>query len=183
MDLWSFDIESLKWQRKPEPLMLTCHGLEYDGDLAATSGHFMADSASSTFSPVRRLARPGAASNPFPSSDHPTEHTFRNGWRERHLKEYHAKTVKTSNNCSTGRGIEQALPVNVASFGLKARRILKPGWTRLPPSVSAFKIWAKPFAESFHERRPTDRIAVAGPGWSGTGCVEANRCALRTAEG
>jgi len=23
--------------------MLTCHGLEYDGDLAATSGHFMAD--------------------------------------------------------------------------------------------------------------------------------------------
>src|SRR5260370_26439890 len=42
-DLWSFDIESLKWQHKPEPLMLACHGLEYDGGLAATSTHFHAD--------------------------------------------------------------------------------------------------------------------------------------------
>src|SRR6266571_6450812 len=42
-DLWSFDIESLKWQRKYEPLALKCHGLAYDSGLAATAGHFMAD--------------------------------------------------------------------------------------------------------------------------------------------
>jgi len=29
-DLWGFDIESLQWQHKPEPLVLTCHGQQYD---------------------------------------------------------------------------------------------------------------------------------------------------------
>src|SRR5260370_19082224 len=41
-DLWSFDIESLKWQQRPEPLELTCHGLAYDDGIAATAGHFAA---------------------------------------------------------------------------------------------------------------------------------------------
>src|SRR5260370_16073534 len=40
-DLWDFDIESLRWQHKPEPLVLTCHGQEYDDSLAATAGPFM----------------------------------------------------------------------------------------------------------------------------------------------
>src|SRR5262249_19388997 len=29
-DLWTFDLEALKWQRKPEPLELTCYGPDYD---------------------------------------------------------------------------------------------------------------------------------------------------------
>src|SRR5260370_10387926 len=41
-DLWGFDIESLKWQHKPEPLVLTCHGQDYDDSLAAPAGHFFA---------------------------------------------------------------------------------------------------------------------------------------------
>src|SRR3989440_7329344 len=42
-DLWGFDIESMKWQHQPEPLVLACHGQQYDDGLAATAGHFMAD--------------------------------------------------------------------------------------------------------------------------------------------
>src|SRR5437870_1818828 len=80
-DLRGFDIESLKWQHKPEPLVLTCHGQEYDDGLASTAGHIVADLGLEHFSsgPGGLLA-PGAASNPFNSSDHPLEHTFRR-WR------------------------------------------------------------------------------------------------------
>src|SRR5437016_12936347 len=35
-DLWSFDIESLKWQLTAEPLALICHGIEDDNGVAAT---------------------------------------------------------------------------------------------------------------------------------------------------
>ena len=44
-DLWSFDIDTMKWQWKPEPLELTCHGPDYDGGIAASAGHFQADLA------------------------------------------------------------------------------------------------------------------------------------------
>src|SRR2546428_7107388 len=77
-DLWGLDIESLRWQHKPEPLVLTCHGLEYDGGLAASAGHFMADLGfEHFFTGHGGLLAPGAASNPFNSSDPPIEHTFR----------------------------------------------------------------------------------------------------------
>src|SRR5260370_11040902 len=93
-DLWSFDIESLKWQHKPEPLLLACHGPEYDEGFAATAGHFMADLGfEHFFTGHGGLLAPGAASNPFNSSDHPMEHTFRQ-WMavSANLKEYHPKT-------------------------------------------------------------------------------------------
>jgi len=88
------DIENLKWQHKPEPLALACHGSEYDGGLAATAGHFTADLGFEHFFTGHvGLLAPGAASNPFNSSDHPMEHTFRQ-WMAAsgNLKEYHAKT-------------------------------------------------------------------------------------------
>ena len=51
-DIWTFDVESLKWMHKPEPLMLTCHGPEYDGGIAASEGHFYSGSGIRTlFSP------------------------------------------------------------------------------------------------------------------------------------
>ena len=42
-DLWAFDMDTLKWQRKSEPLELTCHGLDYDEGIAASAGHFQAE--------------------------------------------------------------------------------------------------------------------------------------------
>ena len=113
-DLWSFDIESLKWQQKPEPLLLTCHGLDYDDGTAANSGHFLADLGfEHFFTGHGGLLAPGAASNPFASSDHPVEHTFRQ-WMaaSNNLKEYHAKTRENIQQLFHWvEAIERALPV------------------------------------------------------------------------
>jgi hypothetical protein len=113
-DLWSFDVESLKWMHKPEPLMLTCHGPEYDGGIAASEGNFTADLGfEHFFTGHGGLLAPGAASNPFESSDHPLEHTFRQ-WMSvpANLKEYHAKTrANIQQLFSWVESIEQALPV------------------------------------------------------------------------
>jgi len=113
-DLWGLDIESLRWQHKPEPLVLTCHGLEYDGGLAASAGHFMADLGfEHFFTGHGGLLAPGAASNPFNSSDHPIEHTFRQ-WMAAggNLKEYHAKTRENIQQLFNWvEAVERALPV------------------------------------------------------------------------
>ena len=113
-DLWSFDIESMKWRHQPEPLTLACHGLEYDGGLAAEAGHFMADLGfEHFFTGHGGLLAPGAASNPFNSSDHPLEHTFRQ-WMSasNNLKEYHAKTRENIQQLFNWvEAIGRALPV------------------------------------------------------------------------
>lgn len=98
-DLWAFDMDKLKWQRKPEPLELACHGLAYDGGIAASAGHFQADLGFEHFftghagllvSNTSSNCKPPNSSN---SSEHPVEHTFRQ-WMaaSNNLKEYHAKT-------------------------------------------------------------------------------------------
>jgi hypothetical protein len=113
-DLWSFDIESLKWMHTPEPLVLTCHGPEYDGGVAASEGHFAADLGfEHFFTGHGGLLAPGAASNPFESSDHPLEHTFRQ-WMSTpgNLKEYHAKTrANIQQLFSWVESAERALPL------------------------------------------------------------------------
>jgi len=113
-DLWGLDIESLRWQHKPEPLVLTCHGLEYDDGLAASAGHFMVDLGfEHFFTGHGGLLAPGAASNPFNSSDHPVEHTFRQ-WMTAggNLKEYHAKTRENIQQLFNWvEAVERALPV------------------------------------------------------------------------
>jgi hypothetical protein len=113
-DLWSFDTETLKWQHKPEPLTLTCQGLEYDGGLAFTAGHFTADLGfEHFFTGHGGLLAPGAASNPFDSSDHPMERTFRQ-WMTvpANLKEYHAKTrANIKQLFDWVEAVERALPI------------------------------------------------------------------------
>jgi hypothetical protein len=113
-DLWSFEVESLKWMHKPELLMLTCHGPEYDGGIAASDGNFTADLGfEHFFTGHGGLLAPGAASNPFESSDHPLEHTFRQ-WMSvpANLKEYHAKTrANIQQLFNWVESIEQGLPV------------------------------------------------------------------------
>lgn len=113
-DLWEFDIESLKWQHRPEPLVLTCHGPEYDDGLARTAGHFMADLGfEHFFTGHGGLLAPRAASNPFDSSDHPMEHRFRQ-WMAAsgNLKEYHARTRENIKQLFDWlEAIERALPV------------------------------------------------------------------------
>jgi hypothetical protein len=113
-DLWGLDVETLTWRHEPQPLVLICHGLEYDDGLAATAGHFAADLGfEHFFTGHGGLLAPGAASNPFASSDHPLEHTFRR-WMAAggNLKEYHAKTRENIQQLFRWvEAIEAALPV------------------------------------------------------------------------
>ncbi len=113
-DLWGLDVETLSWRHEPQPLALICHGLEYDDGLAATAGHFAADLGfEHFFTGHGGLLAPGAASNPFASSDHPVEHTFRR-WMAAggNLKEYHAKTRENIQQLFRWvEAIEAALPV------------------------------------------------------------------------
>jgi hypothetical protein len=113
-DLWSFEIETLKWQQKEEPLTLTCQGLLYDDRIAASSGHFVAGLGfEHLFTGHGGLLAQGAASNPFGTSEHPTERTFRQ-WMSvsNNLKEYHAKTRENIQQLFRWLdAIGQALPV------------------------------------------------------------------------
>jgi hypothetical protein len=113
-DLWRFDDETLTWRHEPQPLILTCHGPLYDDGVALSAGHFTADLGfEHFFTGHGGLLAPGSASNPFDSSDHPIEHTFRQ-WMAvpNNLKEYHAKTRENIKQLfSWVEAIERALPV------------------------------------------------------------------------
>ncbi|GAC1663288.1 MAG: hypothetical protein NVS9B4_17870 [Candidatus Acidiferrum sp.] len=113
-DLWGVDVETLKWQQRPETLIMTCHGLQYDSGLAASEGHFVADLGfEHFFTGHAGLLAPGAASNPFDSSDHPVERTFRQ-WMSAggNLKEYDARTRENIQQLFDWvEAIERALPV------------------------------------------------------------------------
>jgi hypothetical protein len=113
-DLWHFDTESLQWKRTPEPLNMTCHGPEYDAGIAASEGHFVADLGfEHFFTGHAGLLAPGAASNPFDSSNHPIERSFRQ-WMAApgNLKEYHAKTRENIQQLFDWmESVERALPV------------------------------------------------------------------------
>lgn len=113
-DLWSFDIETMKWTYGPQPLELLCQGPAYDDGIAATTGHFVADLGfEHFFTGHAGLLAPGAATNPFDSSDHPVERTFRN-WMAGmdNLKQYHQKTRENIQKLfGWVEAIEAALPV------------------------------------------------------------------------
>jgi hypothetical protein len=113
-DLWSFDIETLKWRQGPEPLVLICQGKAYDDGIATTAGHFNAELGfEHFFTGHAGLLAPGAAKNPFESSDHPVEKTFRN-WMtsSENLKTYHQKTRENIQKLFRWvEAVEAALPV------------------------------------------------------------------------
>jgi hypothetical protein len=118
-DLWTFDMDTLKWQRTPQPLELTCHGPDYDDGIATSAGHFQADLGfEHFFTGHASLLVPNTASNfnspsAANSSEHPVEHTFRQ-WMAagNNLKEYHAKTRENIQQLFNWvDAIELALPV------------------------------------------------------------------------
>jgi hypothetical protein len=113
-DLWSFDLETLKWKLGPEPLVLTCQGKLYDEGIATVAGHFNADLGfEHFFTGHAGLLAPGAAKNPFDSSDHPVEKTFRNWMAStENLKLYHQKTRENIQKLfGWVEAVEAALPV------------------------------------------------------------------------
>ncbi len=113
-DLWTFDLEALKWQLGPQPLELVLQGAIYDDGIASTTGHFIADLGfEHIFTGHGGLLAPGLATNPFDTSDHPFEKTFRN-WMSssENLKLYHQKTRENIQKLFAWvEAIEAALPV------------------------------------------------------------------------
>jgi hypothetical protein len=113
-DLWSFDLETLKWKQRPEPLVLICQGRAYEDGVATTTGHFHAELGfEHLFTGHAGLLAPSAAKNAFESSDHPVEKTFRN-WMasSENLKQYHQKTRENIQKLfSWVEALEAALPV------------------------------------------------------------------------
>jgi hypothetical protein len=93
-DLWTFESETLKWKQGPHPLQIVCRGTEYDGGAFAADGNFSVDLGfEHLYTGHAGILAPGAASNPFDSSDHPIEKTFRQ-WMsvDANKREYAAKT-------------------------------------------------------------------------------------------
>jgi len=113
-DLWTFDVETLKWSEAPQPLELVCQGPTFDENIASKTGHFIADLGfEHLFTGHAGLLAPGAASNPFDGSDHPTEKLFRNWMAStENLKEYQRKTRENIRKLfSWVESVEAALPV------------------------------------------------------------------------
>ena len=113
-DLWELDMDSLKWKKQPQQLRLISHGPEYDNGIASSEGHFCADLGfEHFFTGHAGLLAPGAASNPFNSSDHPMEHTFLQWMKTgENLREYHTKTRENIQQLFNWvEAIERALPV------------------------------------------------------------------------
>lgn len=112
--LWAFDSETLKWKQGPQPLEIVCRGPEYDGGTAESEGNFAVDLGfEHMFTGHAGILAPGAASNPFDSSDHPVEKTFRQ-WMsvEINRKEYAAKTRENIQQLfGWMESIERVLPV------------------------------------------------------------------------
>ena len=113
-DLWTFDMNTLKWSAERQPLVLICNGKAYDEGVAAAAGQFQADLGfEHFFTGHAGLLAPGAAKNPFDNSDHPVEKTFRN-WmaNAENLKQYHQKTRENIQKLfGWVEAIEAALPV------------------------------------------------------------------------
>jgi hypothetical protein len=113
-DLWNFDLDTLKWQLGPQSIELICQGSLYDDGIAATTGHFSADLGfEHLFTGHGGLLAPGLGTNPFDTSDHPFEKTFKN-WMSgsENLKLYHQKTRENIQKLfSWVEAIEAALPV------------------------------------------------------------------------
>ncbi|HEV2195962.1 MAG TPA: hypothetical protein VGR55_10290 [Candidatus Acidoferrum sp.] len=118
-DLWTFDMDTLKWQQKPQPLELVCHGPDYDDGIASSAGHFQANLGFEHFFTGHAgllVSNPSSNVKTFnspDSSEHPIEHTFRQ-WMVagNNLKEYHAKTRENIQQLFRWvDAIERALPV------------------------------------------------------------------------
>jgi len=124
-DLWEFDLETLKWQQRPQPLELVCHGLEYDKGLAANAGHFLADLGfEHFFTGHGGLLASGQPFDPTLSPEHPVERTFRQ-WMAvaGNLHQYHAKTRENIQQLFHWvEAIERALPVERSELWSEGER-------------------------------------------------------------
>jgi len=111
-DLWERNAaEESGWQRGPEPLLLTCHGEEYDNGIAADLGHFLVDLGFEHFYTGHGGLLGTRGSHSAPAD--PVEAEFL-AWMmdDEHLDEYYRKTRENILQLTNWvRAVEQALPI------------------------------------------------------------------------
>ena len=114
-DMWTLEAGSGRWQRRPQPLEILCHGEEYDGGVFAELGHFHVDIGfEHLFTGHAGLlgAHNGTpASGPAPQHAAETEFLARMA-RPENLREYHQRTRENIEQLMNWmRAIEEALSV------------------------------------------------------------------------
>jgi hypothetical protein len=112
-DLWIRDIESGKWAKKPEKLIIFCNGLEYDNGIFAEFGNLAVDIGFEHIFTGHAGLLTGSSKPAAPPED-PNEARFLM-WMSQpeHLREYQQKT-RDNVQVLTGwvRAIEEALPID-----------------------------------------------------------------------
>ncbi len=111
-DLWEFDAGLARWQLRPQPLGIFCHGEEYDGGIYTEAGHFQVDIGfEHLFTGHAGLLAASAVKVARP--EHPAEAAFLARMTQpENLREYHQKTRENIQKLMDWvRVIEQALPV------------------------------------------------------------------------
>jgi hypothetical protein len=111
-DLWVYDAASRRWQLRPHPLGIVCHGEEYDGGAYAEAGHFQAEIGfEHLFTGHAGLLGTRAASMTQPQ--HPAEAEFLAVMtRPDNLRGYHQRTRENIQKLMDWmRAVEEALPV------------------------------------------------------------------------
>jgi hypothetical protein len=111
-DLWIRDTESASWKKKPERLLISCFGSDYDQGIFAESGHFMADLGfEHTFTGHAGLLTPetGRVAQP----EHPDEARFLMWMSQpQNLREYQEKTRENIQKLMAWmRLAEETLPI------------------------------------------------------------------------
>lgn len=110
-DLWQPCLDTGLWQRGPQRLLLICHGPDYDGGVAAESGHFLADLGfehlfTGHAGLLGRRDRPAAPASPLEAE------FLERMTRADHLREYHEKIRQNIQQLlDWTRAVENALPV------------------------------------------------------------------------
>lgn len=109
--LWSWDTDQNRWSQRPECLLLTCHGEEYDDGVARASGHFLVDAG------LEHLytGHGGLLGSPEPraASSDPTESKFLAFMsQQQNLHDYRQKTRENIEQLMNWvQEVERALPV------------------------------------------------------------------------
>ena len=111
-DMWIREMETASWKMKPEMLNLFCHGPQYDSDVAAESGHFLADLGfEHLFTGHAGLLTPDSTRVAQPQ--HPDEARFLMWMSQPHnLRDYQEKTRENIEKLMAWMGaVDKALAV------------------------------------------------------------------------
>jgi hypothetical protein len=114
-DLWQFSGETMKWEKRPSPLTIACHGPEYEEGAAARTGNFLVDLGFEHLFTGHEglLGGEDAGKQGGWQPEDPAEHTFLR-WMstENNRREYHEKTRENIEHLMDWiSAIELALPV------------------------------------------------------------------------